>query len=376
MRRWKKGLLLAAVAAALMLGLLAPAFGAVGNVNLMAVNDTVLATTADNMPRTMGGALYVPYTMLSQLSTGINLGVNAMYSTTRRTVLVTDGGQRGVIFDTQANTAQDLNGKPLSVRAMVRNTTVFVPIDWLCEYFGTITCTRIQSPYGIVIRVTNAAAILSDQDFIDAASMNLASALRRYLDSGGLGEGVDPIPSGGAEVSDPPSGAELYLACRWGAEARECAQLMEGRDQRALFLFAPEEIAGQDDLVRRLAGAGHTLGLVLDGESLEDCLGQAGEGRGLLAAAARYNALVVSAPNLDEEGRGALAEEGYVIWSATALGEDYSTGAGLVRGLSTRRVNYVEVACASGGAAFLRGALNTMEDENCQVYQATAPALA
>ena len=374
MRHWKKGLL-AAVAAALMLGLLAPAFGAVGNVNLMAVNDTVLATTADNMPRTMGGALYVPYTMLSQLSTGINLGVNAMYSTTRRTVLVTDGGQRGVIFDTQTNTAQDLNGKPLSVRAMVRNTTVFVPIDWLCEYFGTITCTRTQSPYGTVIRVTNAAAILSDQDFIDAASMNLSSALRRYLDSGGLGEGVDPIPSGGTQASDPPSGAELYLACRWGGEARECAQLVEGREQRVLFLFAPEEIAGQDDLIRCLAGAGHTLGLVLDGEDPETCLGQAGEGRRLLAAAARYNALVVSAPSLDEEGQKALAEEGYVVWSATARGEEHSTGAGLVRGLSTRRVNYVEVECGAGGAAFLRSALNAMEDENCQVYQATAPAL-
>lgn len=375
MRRWKKGLL-AALAAALTLGLLVPAFGAVGSVNLMAVNDTVLAITADNMPRTMGGVLYVPYTMLSKLSTGINLGVNAMYSTTRRTVLVTDGGQRGVIFDTQANTAQDLNGEPLSARAMVRNTTVFVPIDWLCEYFGTITCTRTQSPYGTVIRVTNTAAILSDRDFVDAAGMNLAAALRRYLDSGGLGEGVDPLPSGGAEASDPPSGAELYLACRWGAEARECAQLIEGREQRALFLFAPGEIAGQDDLVRCLAGAGHTLGLALDGEDPKECLLQAEEGRRLLAAAARYNALVVSAPNLDEEGRSALAEEGYVVWGATALGEDYATGAGLVRGLNTRRVNYVEVECGAGGAAFLRGALNTMEDENCQIYQATAPALA
>lgn len=371
MRRWKR-VLLPALCAVLLLGLMLPASGAVGNVNLMAVNDTVLPTTAENMPRTVGGVLYVPYTMLSKLSTGINLGVNAMYSNTRRTVLVTDGGRRGIIFDTQANTAKDLDGNPVPVRAMVRNTTVFVPIDWLCEYFGTISCSRTPTAYGTLIRVTSATAILSDRDFVDAASSNLAGELRRYLDSGGLGEGADPVPSGGVAPSEPPAGAELYLACRWGDEAEECARLLESRGQRALFLFTPEEIAGQDDLIRALAGAGHTLGLVLEGDGLRDCLAQAEAGRRVMAAAARYNVLVVSAPGLDGAEREALAEAGYVVWSATALGEDFSTGAALIRGLDTRRVNFVEVAC---GAAFLRGALNTMEEENCQVFLATAPAL-
>ena len=378
MSRWKKGLL-ALTLAALALGLTAPASGTTPapNVNLMAVNDKVLVqeSTAENMPRTVGGVLYVPYFMLSKLTTGINLGVNAMYSTTRRTVLVTDGAQRGVTFDTQANTAQDMNGDPVPVRAMVRNSTVFVPIDWLCDYFGTIRCTRTQTPYGTLIRLTSSAAILSDRDFADAAVNQLATALSRYLESGGQGENSDPVPSGGAAVTQPPSGVELYLACRWGSEAGDCARLVEGRGQRALFLFAPEEAAGQDDLVRRLAGAGHTLGLALDGEDVKECLLQAEEGRRLMAAAARYNALVVSAPGLDGEGRKALADAGYVVWSATALGEDYPSGGALVRGLNPRRVNFVEIKCGGGGNAFLRAALNAIEEENCQVYQATAPAL-
>ena len=147
MRRWKKTAAAALALCALVLAgaLSLSASASPGNVNLMAVNERVLLDlTADNMPRTVGGVLYVPYTMLSYQATGIDLGVNAMYSTTKRTLLVTDG-QLGVVFDTRANTAQDLSGAAVSAQAMVRNGTVFVPIDWLCDYFGTISCTRTST---------------------------------------------------------------------------------------------------------------------------------------------------------------------------------------------------------------------------------------
>ena len=52
------------------------------------------------------------------------------------------------------------------------------------------------------------------------------------------------------------------------------------------------------------------------------------------------------------------------------------TGAALARKLDPQQVNYVEIGCGSGGARFLRAALDAMEEENCQIYQATAPALA
>ena len=374
MKRWKK-VLAAVVLAALALGLLIPASGSAANVNLMAVNERVLVTTVENMPRTVGDVLYVPYTMLSSRSTNIDLGVSAMYSNTRRRVLVTDG-RRGVTFDLQSNSAQDLDGTPVSARAMVHNTMVFIPIDWICQYFGTISCTRTRSPYGTVIRITNRSAILSDRDFVDSADTQLSNSLANYLASGGGNEDDEPIPSESAEESDPPSGAELFLALCPGARVRECVQLLEGREQRVLFLFTREELEQEGDLVRRIVGAGHTVGLALTGEDLDSCLAEAEQGRALLAAAARYNVLVVSAPNLDNGELEVLQEQGVVVWSATVRGEDFSTGAALVRGLSTRRVNFVEIACDAEGLALLRSALNAMEEENCQIYQATAPALA
>lgn len=375
MKRRTKQFLLALLAAALVLGAAIPVFASSDSVNLMAVNDTVLIeVTTDNMPRTVGGVLYVPYTMLSYLDTNINLGVNALYSTVNRTVLITDG-QQGVVFDTRANTAEDLSGNPVTARAMVRNNMVFVPIDWLCEYFGSISCTRTRTRYGTLIRLTSSAAILSDETFVNAADNLLASSLNHYLDSGGRGEGEEPAPSGSAAASGQPSGGELYLACRWGGEGTQCLQLVEARGLRALFLFTPAQLREQDDLVRRLAGAGHTVGLALEGGDLEDCLSQGAEGRKLLAAIARCPALVAAAPGLDGDGREALAQAGFALWSPTVLGEDHAAGAALVQALDPQQVNYVEVDCGQGGSGFLRTALAAMEEENCQIYQATAPAL-
>lgn len=375
MKRRTKQFLLALLAAALALGAAIPVFASSGSVNLMAVNDTVLVeVTVDNMPRTVGDVLYVPYTMLSYLDTNINLGVNALYSTVKRTVLITDG-QRGVVFDTRANTAEDLSGNPVTARAMVRNNMVFVPIDWLCEYFGSISCSRIRTRYGTLIRLTSSAVILSDQSFVSAADNLLSDSLNHYLDSGGGGEGEDPAPAGSAAASQPPSGGELYLACRWGGEGAQCLQLVEARGLRTLFLFTPAQLREQDDLVRRLAGAGHTIGLTLEGGDPEVCLAQGSEGRRLLAAISRCPALVAAAPGLDGDGREALAQAGFAVWSPTVLGEDYAAGAALVQALDPQRVNYVEVDCGQGGSGFLRAALAAMEEENCQIYQATAPAL-
>ena len=73
MKGWKKGLLAAALCAALALGIAIPASGLSSVVYLMAVNERVLDVTTENMPTVMGGVLYVPYTMLSIRDTGINL---------------------------------------------------------------------------------------------------------------------------------------------------------------------------------------------------------------------------------------------------------------------------------------------------------------
>lgn len=382
MKGWKKRLLAAALCALTLLGFAVPASGAGSTVYLMAVNEKVLDTTVENMPAVMGGVLYVPYTMLSIRDSGINLGVSSLYSTTRRTLLVSNG-QIGVVFDIQTNTAQDLQGNPVSARAMVRNSMIFMPIDWLCSYFGTISCSRVRTPYGTLIRVTNGAVVLRDLDFVDAAGGQLEEKQRNYLASIAPPPDtpaptsppgpVNPGPSG--EPSAPPLQAEVLLALRWGEQGAEMAAQLEGRGERALILFPWDSLKDNDDAVRRAAAAGHTVGLLLTGETAEDCLAQGLEGRRWLAEIARCPVLVAGAPALDEEGRDALAREGWALWTPELSGEDFRTAAALLGELDPRRPNRVELDCGSGGEAFLRGLLAALDGEDCQVRQATAPAL-
>ena len=389
MKRWKKGLLAAALCAALALGIAIPVFGSSGTVYLMAVNERVLDVTVENMPAMMNGMLYVPYTMLSSQHTGINLGLTTQYSTTRRTVMVSDG-QYGIVFDLQSNTAHDLYGHSVPARAMVRNSMVFLPIDYLCAYFGIIKCSRIYSEYGTVIRVTNASAVLRDQVFVEAADNLLADCLRNYYASIVPSETAAPTaPPTAAPTARPPAPssapspapssmpieAEVLLALRWGGQMEECARLLEDRDARALFLFTVEELRRQDDTARRLIAAGHTVGLALTGEDAETCAAQLEEGRRLLAEIARYHALVVSADALDGEGREALRREGCAVWLPGLRGDSYRSGTALVEALDSQLANRVELVCGTGSAVFLRSLLTAMDGENCTLRQVTAPLL-
>lgn len=380
MKGWKKRLLAAALCALTLLGFAVPASGAGGTVYLMAVNEKVLDTTVENMPAVMGGVLYVPYTMLSIRDSGINLGVSALYSTTRRTLLVSNG-QMGVVFDTQTNTAQDLQGNPVAARAMVRNSMIFVPIDWLCSYFGTISCSRVRTSYGTLIRVTNGAVVLRDPDFVDAASGQLEEKQRNYLASIASLPGT-PAPTAGppgpgpsGEPSTPPLQAEVLLALNWGEQGAEMTAQLEARGERALLLFPWDGLKDKDDAIRRAAAAGHTIGLLLTGETVEDCRIQGQEGRRLLAEIARCPALVASAPALDGEGREALAREGWALWTPELSGERFRTAAALIGALDPRQPNRVELDCGPDGGAFLRSLLAALDREDCQVRQATASVL-
>ena len=153
----------------LVCGLGTTASGSSG-IYFMAVNETLVPMTPENMPIVVDGVLYVPYIMFSlRHNTGVNLGVTAQYSTTRRTVMVSQG-QDVVIFDPGDDSSYDLNGDVLDGRAILRNSMPYIPLEWVCEHFGTIRYSVIPTPYGQLVRVTNQVASLSDEDFVKNAA--------------------------------------------------------------------------------------------------------------------------------------------------------------------------------------------------------------
>lgn len=362
----------AALCLALCVALALPSRGDQPVIYLMAVNDTVVETTAENMPTVSGGILYVPYTILSSRTHGINLGVSVQYNAARGTVMVYSN-RYGVTFDTRNNSAADLDGNEVDARAVVRGSMVFVPLEWICGYFSVITYTITRTGSGTLIRITNSAAILSTADFVDAAKGMLHKNYTALttVEPPEPSQEPDPVESAPA-VGDGP---EVYLGLRWGVRTEDAAQRLERAGQRALFLFTPAELAEQDGLVRALVGAGHTVGLVLEGDSAETCLSQAREGAALLAHIARRPVQVVSAGGLDDGGRKELAQAGYVLWDANVDGDGAATGTALLRRLSPGRVNRVSLTCGEQGFAALSAAMGTLVGPGYRLTQPTAPAL-
>ncbi len=362
------------VAAVMLFGLVgrAAASGGTSNVYLMAVNDRVMEMTADNMPMVVGGTLYVPYTMLSGRISGINLGVSAQYSPSRQTVLVSSG-QRAVTFDPRGNTAFDLDNNVMDARAVMRNSMVFLPLDWLCGYFGKITYSTPSTPYGTLVRITNSSVILNDDEFVDAADGLLRDNLARYQES---------VANGGEQASNPvgsnPPASEgplVYLAFLWGEQGEAVARQLENNRQRGLFLFTGAQLMEQDDAVRRLLGSGHLIGLDLTGGTVEECAGQLEEWSGLLADIARSAAVIVRADGLTAEGRAELVRSGCAVWTATARGADAASGSALLRRLSARQANFVELSCGAEGQSVTSAVLRALMGSEYRLRQTVAPVV-
>lgn len=332
---WKRGAALALWA----LVLLSAASGVQGaqssRVYFMAVNDQLLELSEDTMPAMVDGVLYVPYTMLSANATGVNLGVYATYSAAAGRVLVFSS-RRQLVFDLQSNMTYDMNGSFYAERAILRNSTVYIPIARVCDVFrGDIYYTVSRVEYGYLVRVRNSAAELGDEAFIDAASNMMRNYLDRYEQSRPDDE---PTPSASdPTISTPPqvSGNEawIYLAftlSEEGGTADQVLSALSARGEQAVFFLTPDQLAGEDDLVRQLLGSGHQVGVRLTAGSVSGALEELSAAEETMAAVAHCRLGLVLAEGLDEDETAEVERAGYVCWQTTVDGREL-TGSGTSR---------------------------------------------
>ena len=357
----------------LVCGLITTASGS-ANVYFMAVNDTLVPVTQENMPIVVGGTLYVPYIMFSLRHNGnINLGITAQYSTTRRTVMVSQG-QRAVIFDPIADACYDLDGVPLDGRAILRNSMAYIPLDWVCEHFGIISYSVVRTAYGTLVRVTNHLAIYSDGDFVKAAAEMLKENYRDYLKS------LDQsgrYPSGGGPVESgrPETGPVVYPAFVGGNAIGEVAQILEDHNQRGLFLLTVEEMSRDRALIRRLVGAGHLVGLNITNGDLSAALVHLEEGRRLMAEEALYYLTVVRLPDEDPVVETRLREQGCALWQAGVFGDEAESADGLLAQLTEEGTYFVEFSCSPDRLKLLEAAMEQLAGNSYRLRLTTAAVL-
>jgi hypothetical protein len=106
----------------------------------------------------------------------------------------------------------------------------------------------------------------------------------------------------------------LAFRCEQADELSSILDTLDSLNAPALFFFTPQLLEEQDDLVRRILGGGHAVGILAEGSSLSETRELLSEGNRLLSALTYTRTTLVYAP---KDQRSALSEEGWVCWSET-----------------------------------------------------------
>jgi len=319
------------LAAALFLGLSLPMPVSAAALYFTSINDSVAPLTADSMPCWSGGILYVPYTVFSARMNGISvsLGLDASYNRNNNTVTIFNLKQM-LVFDLNNGTCRDeMTGTSYSSRAIMRNGKPYVALNMVCSFFG-MEYSYNQLPYisqGYLVRIKGPDTVLTDAAFIDAAERQINLRLRDYTQSLSPAEAANPAPTTPAapSVSTGPEENDTvaYLAfrCEEAGGLSAILNALDSTGQYVLFFLSPQLIRDEGDLVRRMLGTGHSVG-VLSSDGDEDTLL---EGRAALEELAHTRTTLAYVPDSARDG---LEEKSWVCWDETLLLEPGDTVSG------------------------------------------------
>ena len=346
-----------------------------GDVCFTSVNDTVLPLTADSMPVWSGGILYVPYSVFDAGTTGISLGTNSIYSKTSGTVSVFNIHQM-MVFDLEEGTCVDLHsGNKIQARAILRNGKAYLPAARVCSFFGLSAPSYELTDYGYLVRIKSSDAALTDAQFIDAASNIMSNRLRDYNQS--LQAQTQPsTPTPPVSPQEPePMAVPTYLAFRCDTlqAGAAIADTLDQNGMVGLFFFPAGEIGRQGDLIRRLLGCGHSVGILAEGGSSEQTLTLLDEGSRALDAVAHTRTYFALVP---EGHRQHATNDGWVCWndSITAVPDGsssaYSHARTTVRTLPKKGSAYITMDDSQFSADALTALLRQLRERK---YTVTIP---
>lgn len=333
-------LLLALVLAA---GLFQPMPASAAELYFTGINDSVAPLTTGSMPCWFGGMLYVPYTVFdaNQNGVGVSLGLYTSYNRRNQTVTIFNL-KHMLVFDQNESTCRDeMTGAVYDGRAIIRNGKPYVPLGVVCSVFG-LGYSYSQLSYiaqGYLVRIKSADAVLDDALFIERARELINNRLRDYTQSLSPAETTPttPVnPTGPTEVEG--GGVAVYLAfrCERADDLPAILNTLDSTGQYALFFLAPQVIETEGDLVRRILGTGHSVGILApDGE--EEVLLR---GRLALEELTHTRTTLACVP---DGARAELEEKGWVCWEETLFLEPGGTVGGtafantVLNQLGTRR---------------------------------------
>ena len=302
---------------ALILGivLLLPTPASAAELYFTSVNDNLLPLTSETMPVWSGGVLYVPYTVFDGRFTGVDLHLYCSYVSGSSTLSITSLKQT-LDFDIAKGTARDeKTGTIYSARVILRNGIPYLPPNVVCNFFG-LSSSYTVIPQGYLLRIKSDAVVLSDAKFIDAASDLINRRVKEYTQSLSPPTAPPSTTTPPSVDDDSPTDVRTYLAFCYEDAASTTAILdaLALNHVYALFFFSPQALQEQGDLVRRILGTGHSIGLLAEGETADQTQALLEQGNRMLEQIALTRTWVAL---VGQDKAAALQANGWTIWNQT-----------------------------------------------------------
>lgn len=252
----KKRLFILALCLCLLLAAMPTTAFADSKLAFISINDT-LPPELINCFTYYGGIIYVPAWIFASYGFGIYFSYVADTSTASLY-----NGSGTLSFDLSTGNTYDESGNQYTLSGIMWGGSVYVPLSYVSSYFGGFSYSTISTAYGTVLRIKDSRVVLSDAEFLKPAMDLLKQYYNAYnkdADNGGAEE--SPEPDSGSDRQ----GVDVLLSFT-GLPGEEELALMEQYGIKSCFFLTAEQVRQDTDRVRRLAGQGHRLGIMWQGD--------------------------------------------------------------------------------------------------------------
>ncbi len=274
------------------------------------INDTLVkGMTSSNMPVRINNSMYISYRYL------INIKPLKYFYDEDIRILKVYTSNTSLIFDVGNSITYDQNGRIYSYLAEARNGVLFIPVEFICRFFG-VSYTQFPTDLGQVIRINSNLSTYTDTQLITGNRAAMQDIYDDYYPS--EAKPVDPVTP--PVVTDPqeiirPRNIYPMICGPLNEYSAGLLNAMDGYGTRATFFLSSEGLASQGDQLRRLACSGYGLGLYVSSEAP---LAEAEAANALLYSMifrkTRLVCIREGSTALTADQREGLAAAGYRIW--------------------------------------------------------------
>ena len=264
-----------------------------------ATNDLLLDLAS--MATSISGISYVPAKVFSTYGVYFNY----FNSTTTATLY---NSSKNIYFDLSSGNSYDSDLNPYSVSATFKNGQVYVPVSWVCNYFGLYYSYISGNGYGDIIRIKNGGEVLTDSQFLDAASSLMRSRYDEYF---GNSTPATPTPSQPATSGGETEKASVSLSFI-GLPSAKLLDSLDNYSTSVCFFVTADEVSKSPDLIRRICGSGHSIGIYCSSSPEKECQSTSD----LIFEAAQVRpVLISSAASIKANAKTYAASNGYAYFS-------------------------------------------------------------